>query len=175
VPRQDPANGYNFLVSFVNSTSSLTTWLSGVSAYPMAGFSECSGLESSMQPEEHKEGGRNDTVLKFPSRVTWSNLRLRRGVIATRDLWQWYDGFVQGKGKRRDGLIVLQNDQRKPVRAWRWLEGMPVKWVGPSLDANQSRVAIEELEIAHHGLTVGASMSVGEAIGEVVGAVEAMF
>ena len=30
--------------------------------------------------------------------------------------------------------------------------GIPVKWTGPSLNASQSNVAIEALEIAHEGL-----------------------
>jgi hypothetical protein len=30
--------------------------------------------------------------------------------------------------------------------------GIPMKWVGPSLNAAQSNVAIESLEIAHEGL-----------------------
>ncbi|MFN2407759.1 MAG: phage tail protein [Pyrinomonadaceae bacterium] len=35
---------------------------------------------------------------------------------------------------------------------WRFKRGVPMKWTGPSLNAAQSSVAIEALEISHEGL-----------------------
>ena len=58
----------------------------------------------------------------------------------------------QGKGKRKDGLIVLLNEARRPAKMWKFKRGLLVKWVGPSFNASQSNVAIESLEIAHEGL-----------------------
>ena len=150
--RNDPFRGYNFLVTLTDSSSVLLTALSAIQNAVLAGFSECSGLEMDMDVEEYKEGGSNGTVLKFPTRVKYSNIRLRRGLTLEDNLWRWHYDFVQGKGKRRDGLIVLQDDLHIPVRVWSFSRGLPVKWVGPSLNAAESRVAIEELEIAHEGL-----------------------
>lgn len=170
--RKDPVRGYNFLITLTDSASSLTTIVIGVLAAPQAGFSECSGLETTMQVEEYREGGRNDTVLKFPGRVSYAPIRLRRGAALTDDLWNWYYDFVQGKGKRRDGVIVLQDDQHNPIRSWQFTRGFPVKWVGPALNATSNAVAIEELEIVHEGLRmarggglVGAVQSLGRALG----------
>ena len=56
------------------------------------------------------------------------------------------------RGKRRDGLIVLRNDQHEPVKAWQFARGLPAKWTGPTMDATQNQVAVEELEIVHEGL-----------------------
>ena len=151
--RMDPVCGYNFTITLIDSSSALTTVLSTIDPAPQGGFAECSGLEMNLQIEEHREGGNNGKVLRFPSRVTWSNIRLRRGVIRSEDLWKWHFGFVEGKGKRRDGMIVLQNELHDTVRVWRFTRGLPVKWVGPSMNALQSQVAIEELEIAHEGIT----------------------
>ena len=47
---------------------------------------------------------------------------------------------------------VLLDERGKTVRVWRFIQGLPVRWAGPALDAGQSRVAIEEIEIAHQGL-----------------------
>ena len=33
-----------------------------------------------MKIEEYNEGGNNGTVLKFPGRVSWSNITLKRGM-----------------------------------------------------------------------------------------------
>jgi phage tail-like protein len=59
---------------------------------------------------------------------------------------------VKGEGKRKDGLIVLMNDAREPVKVWKFIKGVPMKWNGPTLNAAQSAVAIEALEISHEGL-----------------------
>ena len=152
VRRGDPARAYNFLVSLVNSGSVLTTVLQGIQKIPVAGFSECTGLETTLDVEEYKEGGNNGAVLRFPTRTTWGNIRLKRGVVLDDDLWNWHYDFVLGQGRRRDGVIVLQNDQHSPVKVWTFTRGLPVKWTGPSLNASQNQVAIEELEIAHEGL-----------------------
>jgi phage tail-like protein len=68
------------------------------------------------------------------------------------DLWSWHNDWVLGKGKRKDGLIVLQDEGRLPAKIWRFKSGIPMKWTGPALNANQSSVAIESLEISHEGL-----------------------
>jgi phage tail-like protein len=44
------------------------------------------------------------------------------------------------------------DEARKPAKVWKFKHGIPMKWVGPSLNATQSGVAIESLEIAHEGL-----------------------
>ncbi len=150
--RDDPVLGYNFAVTLIDSSSVLAQALLGVQLAPMAGFSECSGLEASLDIEEYKEGGNNGTTLKFPTRATWTNLMLKRGIAVSEDLWQWHYDFAEGVGSRRDGIIALMNDQQVPVRVWMFLRGIPIKWRGPVLNAAQSQVALEELEIAHEGL-----------------------
>jgi phage tail-like protein len=121
---------------------------------PVAGFSECTGLELGLDIEEYKEGGNNGTVLRLPTRAKWTNLKLKRGVALSDDLWLWLDGFVQGTVSRRDGVVTLQDEQQNPVKVWSFKRGLPVRWTGPSLNAMQSQVAFEEIEIAHEGLTL---------------------
>jgi phage tail-like protein len=121
---------------------------------PAAGFSECSGLEVALEVEDYQEGGNNGAVLHFPTRVKWTNLHLKRGVALSDDLWQWHYGFVQGTGARRDGVITLLDEQQNAVKSWSFKRGLPVKWTGPSLNATQSQVAFEEIEIEHEGMTL---------------------
>jgi phage tail-like protein len=148
----NPVLGYNFLITFVDSSSVLATALSAIQHVALGGFSECSGLETSQKIEEYNEGGRNGAVLKFPGRVSWNNLVLKRGMTSNTDLWDWYYSFVEGRGTRRDGVIVLQNDLHLPVNIWNFKRGLPAKWTGPSMNASQNNVAIEAIEIAHEGL-----------------------
>jgi phage tail-like protein len=38
------------------------------------------------------------------------------------------------------------------VAEWRFKEAFPAKWLGPELNATQSQVAVETVELCHHGL-----------------------
>jgi phage tail-like protein len=164
--RVDPFCGYNFLVVLIDSSSVLTSVLANIQNTAIGGFSECGGLETTLEVEEFKQGGDNGTVLKFPTRVSWTSIRLKRGVTLSDELWNWYYSYVEGKGKRRDGIVVLQNELHVPVKAWQFVRGLPVKWTGPTLNAAQSEVAVEELEIAHEGMSC---FSVGTAVGAASG------
>lgn len=155
--RRDPLLAYNFQVSLLSSSNSTagaltTVTLASAGLIPVAGFSECSGLEATLEIQEHNEGGRNGTALKFPTRVKWSNLTLKRGMGRGMELWGWLYGFASGAASRRDGVITLQNERHEPHTVWGFRRGLPVKYAGPTLNAAQSAVALETIEIAHEGL-----------------------
>jgi phage tail-like protein len=154
--RSDPVLAHNFVVSLLDTSSSLamakSIAVSAILDVALGGFTECSGLEMSLDIEEYKEGGRNGEVLKFPTRVKWSNITLKKGVGAGTGLWDWHYGFVEGRGKRRDGVIVLLDDLHLPNNIWYFRRGLPVKYTGPTMNASQNSVAIETIEIAHEGI-----------------------
>ena len=151
--RIDPLGVFNFYLTLLDTSNVIGTLITAALSYKVAGFSECSGLEATLEVFEYKEGGLNDHVHKFPTRASFANITLKHGVIYLYDdLWSWHNDWVLGQGKRKDGLIVLQDEERMPAKIWRFKQGIPMKWVGPALNANQSSVAIESLEIAHEGL-----------------------
>lgn len=154
--RPDPLLGHNFLISLLDTSSGLalagSLALSAVLDVAVGGFSECSGLEMSLDVEEYREGGYNGTVQKFPTRVKWSNITLKKGLGLSPTLWDWHYSFVEGKGKRRDGIIVLLNDLHLPNNIWYFRRGLPVKYTGPTMNATQNAVAIEAIDIAHEGI-----------------------
>jgi phage tail-like protein len=118
-----------------------------------AGFSEVTGLSAETEIEEFREGGVNDHVHKFPRLTRYPNLTLKRGLTDSRELWKWHQQVVQGKVQRKTIYVILL-DREGNVK-WRWslLQAFPAKWVGPDLKADGSAVALESMEIAHHGLT----------------------
>jgi phage tail-like protein len=153
--RIDPLGSFNFYLTLVDTSDLLGTIISVTTGYLVAGFSECTGMDASLEVMEYKEGGVNDHVHKFPTRASHSNVTLKRGTIYLYDeLWTWHHDFVRGRGKRKDGLIVLRDEARQPAKVWKFKRGIPMKWVGPALNASQSAVAIESLEIAHEGLVL---------------------
>jgi phage tail-like protein len=167
--RNDPALGYNFTVELVESAGIGAMVSLTVGLPPQSGFSEVSGLEVTIQPEDYAEGGNNGTILKFPGRARWSNLKLKRGVVRKADLWNWHLEFLEGRGKRRDGVVTLLDQSGDAVRSWRFIRGLPVRWVGPTLDARASQIAVEEIEIAHEGISQTGSS------GSLVGAIASLF
>jgi phage tail-like protein len=165
-----PVTVFNFTVRLIETAKPASALISAISAPVAGGFSECTGLEASMQIEEWREGGRNDAVLRFPGHVTHPNIRLRRGVTVTNDLFEWHEAYLRGRGRRRDGVIELHDDLGNTVRTWRFRRGLPARWAGPTMNATQNAVAIEELEIAHEGLFVQAGGLLGD-VAQTVGSV----
>jgi phage tail-like protein len=177
--RNDPLQGFNFIISLMQTSSKLSSLITNVDVAISGGFSECTGLEGTLQVEEYPEGGENRYVHKFPTRMTYSNITLKRGITFSQDLWQWHSDYVKGKGKRLDGLIALLDQERNPVRHWAFRRGLPLKWIGPTFHATQNTVAIESLEIVHEGwrsLPLSISLQqVGKAFGNVGQAVKKFF
>lgn len=145
--RTDPYLGYRFLVE--------------VDSLIAGGFSEVSGLEARMEPESYREGGVNAFVHQLPTRMEYGNLVLRRGLTDDRALWTWIEEATNDPPRpdaerRKTVRIFLQDAAGGESVGWECRDALPVRWAGPELDAGQGAVAVETLELAHHGLsTIG--------------------
>ncbi len=120
----------------------------------LGGFSECTGLSLDMPVQDYAEGGRNGEMLKFPTRANQSNVVLKRGIVS-RLVWEWYASMLRGQSRfRRNASIMMYDvDGRKPTMILELANAFPCKWTGPELNAAQSNIALESLEICHEGLT----------------------
>jgi phage tail-like protein len=117
-------------------------------------FQEVTGLGAQLEVVSYAEGGRNDSVHQLPLRHSWNRITLKRGVLRDKLLWSWYQaGLHDALGARRDGAVILLDPAGVPAMAWAFSGGLAAKWSGPDLHAEQNAVAIEQLEIAHEGLT----------------------
>ena len=136
--RKDPYRAYNFLVE-----------LDGISR---AGFRECSGLDSTQDPIEYRDGNEPNTVRKLPGLVKYSNITLKWGITDDAELWDWRKKVMDADIERKNGSIVLLDDAGAEKARWNFREGWPTKWTGASFNATGNEVAVETLEIAHEGL-----------------------
>ena len=121
-------------------------------------FTDVSGLSVTIDVEEVVEGGENSYVHKLPRGMRWPNVTLRRGITENQVLLPWLarcsgDQLTgQGPVERPDVTITLLSAAGEPVRSWTLARALPVKWNGPKLTVTSRELAVEELEIAHHGL-----------------------
>jgi phage tail-like protein len=124
----------------------------------VAQFLECSGLKSTTEIFELQEGGMNHRVHKLPGQSRWENLQLRYGVTGDVSLLKWRNEILNDEfdfGKRRKGSIVVKNNQMEVVRRYNFVDAWPVSWEGPSLSSSGAELAIEMIELAHSGISVG--------------------
>jgi phage tail-like protein len=118
-------------------------------------FMECNGLQSERQVEEYKEGGENGFIHKLPGQVKYSNVTLKRGVTSSNELWQWYEqGRENGQIVRKNASIILFDPAGSTLKRWELAAAFPVKWSGPDLKSDNSQLAVETIELTHHGFTV---------------------
>ena len=121
----------------------------------IANFMECSGLKTSTQVFELEEGGVNHRVHKLPGQSRWENATLRYGVTSDTSLLNWRNELLQdGFQSRRNGAIIVKNNAMEEVRRYSFVNAWPVAYEGPSFAAGGSELAVEMIEIAHHGLTI---------------------
>jgi phage tail-like protein len=118
-------------------------------------FRECTGLGSENEVVEYKASGQRGEyiVKKVPGRMKWNNITLKRGITDSMDMWQWRRLVEQGKvvDARKNGSIVMFNQQGDEVARWDFVGAWPSKLSGPTANAGNNEVAIEELEITHEG------------------------
>jgi phage tail-like protein len=120
-------------------------------------FSECTGLEATMEPKVIKAGGWNYGARQRTGPVTFGTVILKRGITATRDLWKWFSQ-VNEKGRYAFRLNITihiaQPGEDLPGKALtiRLQRALPVKFKCADLNARATDVSIEELHLAHEGL-----------------------
>jgi phage tail-like protein len=136
--RIDPFLNFNFLVEIDGITR--------------AAFHEVSGLDSTVDVIEHREGGDNTTPRKLPGMTKHSNIVLKWGMTDDQELYQWHRDVVNGMVQRRNGSIVLLDRRGQEVARWNFFGAWPAKWTGPSLTAEGTDVSIEQLELATEGV-----------------------
>ncbi len=144
--------------SFDDQRITTATFLVEVDGVEIGRFMEVTGLEVDVQVEEITEGGENSYSHKLPGRMSWPNLVLKRGVTQNDSLLTWLNKSsgeqfaAQGnKLTRSTAAITLVGPSGKRLRSWDFDGAFPVKWRGPNFAAANDDMAVEELEIAHHG------------------------
>ena len=139
--RLDPFRSFNFRLEIDDTT--------------VAAFSEVSGLSSDGDTIAYRTGVDIPlTARQLPGLRKFNPIKLQRGMIKDSTLWDWYHNISIGLPDRRNGSIILMDEQRKDVLRWHFESAWPNKIEGPSFKAAGNEVAIESIELVHEGLTL---------------------
>jgi phage tail-like protein len=132
--RNDPFRGYNYRVEIDNVA--------------LAGFSEASGLTFDIDQVEYREGNDlNMHVRKLSGLRKFSNIVLKRGFTTNMELFNWYLINLNGSVERRNGSVVVQDEDRADVLRFNFSNGWICKYEGPTLNATSNDVIVESIEI----------------------------
>jgi phage tail-like protein len=125
-----------------------------------AAFSECDGLEMTMDVKTIREGGNNTRQIRLIGPASYGVVTLKRGMTANFDLWDWFDAQQQGSpqqlraGLRGEAKVVLLSSDQKEVKALFTLKGcLLTKLKAPPLNAKDGVVAIEELQLTYESMS----------------------
>ena len=150
-----PLHVFNFEVEFVETRLTVDMAAQAVSVCKGA-FAECTGLEATMEPKVIKAGGANYGAYQRVGQVSFATVVLKRGMTRARDLFKWFELTTAGGAYtyRMDVSIRMRDAQGNPVVSWHLDKAMPVKFKAADLNAKGSDIGIEELHLAHEGLSL---------------------
>lgn len=116
-------------------------------------FQRVSGISTEVQLETIHEGGENLYSHRMPSRMSYNNLVLERGYIASEIPSplniEFNATFSFYKFHPSDVLITLFNESGVPIGGWLFKKAYPVKWSVSDLDAQSNSVAVDTMELAY--------------------------
>ena len=120
-------------------------------------FQEVSGLDVATHPLEYRAGdSKTFSVVKMPGIRKYSNVTLRKGVF--KGDAKFWGGLAQSRlnvAQRVSVTIRLLDEAGKATMVWTMANAWPAKVSGTDLKASGDEVAIESIEIAHEGITIG--------------------
>ena len=118
-------------------------------------FRECTGLGSENEVVEYKaSGSKGESVIhKVPGRLKWNNITLKRGITDAMDMWKWRQLVEKGQvdDARKNGTITMFNQKGEAIAKWNFINAWPSKLTGPTANANNNEVGIEEMELTVEG------------------------
>jgi phage tail-like protein len=132
---------------------------------PSVAFSECTGLEATMEPRVIRAGGSNYGAFQRVGPVSFATVVLKRGISRDGELFKWFHRVATGDYGHRCTVRILLKELSGPstssttpseprvVFSWKLTRALPIKLKAADFNARSTEVGIEELHLAHEGLS----------------------
>ena len=126
----------------------------------LGGFSDVSGLSTEIHISENRDGNETEAhVRKIPGSHKVNDVTLKRGVVDSSDLWDWFTQTqTTGILAQRDVVITLRDEANNPVQSWKLRGVTLMKISGPVLNGKGGgEVAMEEVVLSAEGFEIAAA------------------
>ena len=121
-------------------------------------FTEVGGLSFEVATEEVAEGGENRFLQKYPGRVRYPELVLKRGLLVKSKVFDWIlDCIARDQIEPKNVDVMLLNESHQPLMTWHVKNAFPTKWVVGDLNASSNTVVVETLQLFYQSFTVDRS------------------
>ena len=120
-------------------------------------FSECDGLEMTMEVKTIREGGNNGKQIRLSGPISYGQLTLKRGMTDNFDLWNWFDDAVSNPSLRADAEVIIftaERAARTESARFKLKRCVPTKLKAPGLNAKEGLIAIEEFQLAYESMSL---------------------
>jgi phage tail-like protein len=119
-------------------------------------FSDCDGLEISMEPKTFHQGGDNTQQVHLAGPVKYGQLTLKRGMSKDFGLWHWFNESLKtpNRGLRGQTTVVMLDATRQKQVTFKLKDCLPVKLRAPALNAKEGGIAIEEMQLVYAAMDV---------------------
>lgn len=126
-----------------------------------AAFSDCDGLDMTMDVKTIREGGNNTQQIRLVGPVNYGQVTLKRGMTPSLDLWDWFDAQQHGTPAqlRTDfraevQVIVLAPDHKTELVRFILRRCLLTRLKAPVLNAKDGGVAIEEMQLTYESMSM---------------------
>lgn len=118
-------------------------------------FQEVSGLDAEYDVIEYRAGNSIDfSTVKMPGLRKGSDVTLKKGMFRNdTSLYNYFNSVKMNTIARQTVTIQLLDEEHNPMFTWTLKNAFPVKVSGTDGNAENSEVAIEEIVLAHEGLS----------------------
>lgn len=123
---------------------------------PDAGFQEISALGMEVGVAEYRYGNHKlNNTLKVTGLGKSADVTLKRGVMGSATVYQWFDNIRNGQNETRTVRIELRNEENSSsVQTWVLQGARVIKFTTGPLNAKSNEIAMEELTLSFERMEV---------------------
>ncbi|HOI11607.1 MAG TPA: phage tail protein [Myxococcota bacterium] len=116
-------------------------------------FREIQGLEWRADPVQFYEGGNYRHKVTLVGQGSFTPLTLKKGFFAsTGEFYDWMNDVMDSGGEKVKRVtigIIVRNEAREEIGRFDVYGAILTRYAGPSFNAMDSAIAVEEIEIAY--------------------------
>lgn len=114
-------------------------------------FQEVSGLDVSVEMETVREGGQNRFAHQLPTRTSYSDITLKRGMFFGSGITFWCKHAIEDFVFQPTNIMIsLLNAEHIPLQSWYIVNAIPKRWSVSNFNAEENSVVVESLTLSYN-------------------------